>query len=199
MNTNKLEERLKTGWPFLLIGISIPFFLLYLGLVPTSFSIGPLEFGKSGNDSLFPRETNVPIAIDAQKDWQPAGVTLTKGDRFSVAVAGGQWTPARGQLSQDTREKILDDVGGLLIFVYYMFETSGEGTVPCVDLEVRGCPLPENPVGQLVGKIGSSGPPFAIGAKNSFVATDNGMLYLRINDGDSLEDNGGVLAVSVTR
>lgn len=189
-------EQLKAGWLFFVIGFGFAFFFLFLGIVPTSFNVGPFELGRS-TSSAFVEGLDVPIAVDSKKDWQAAGVTLTKGDNVFIEVSGGKWTPAMVPLPGNIRSKISDDIGDLQVTLFYIYETSGEGSSHCATLGINQCPLPENPIGQLVGKIGRGGQPFAIGSNAKFIANDSGILYLRINDGPYLDDNVGVLAVNI--
>jgi hypothetical protein len=57
-------------------------------------------------------------------------------------------------------------------------------------------PLPTAPAGALIGRIGTNGRPFTIGAQPSMEMPDSGPLYLTINDGER-SDNAGEFVVTI--
>lgn len=144
----------------------------------------------------------ISIAVDATQDWQSTGVRVAKGDSVRIKVVGGKWTTSRGRLSSDVATQLPENIRDLEIFVHYTYETQGEGLgYLCPDLKLNECPVPNGPVGALIARVGSR-EPIVIGDIKTFVASDDGMLFLRINDGQMegtryLDDNAGVLAVEV--
>ena len=61
----------------------------------------------------------------------------------------------------------------------------------------EGAPMPSVPAGALIGRIGPSGEPFAIGNLTSVAMPGSGRLFLMVND-DELSDNGGGYEVILT-
>jgi hypothetical protein len=59
-------------------------------------------------------------------------------------------------------------------------------------------PVPSQPAGTLIAKVGSNGAPFAIGTNPSFDAPASGRLYLGVND-TIFDDNSGSFRVTVSR
>jgi hypothetical protein len=58
--------------------------------------------------------------------------------------------------------------------------------------------MPQAPTGALIGEIGSGTSPFLIGNQVSLVASQSGMLLMRMNDQDGeLFDNEGAIMVKV--
>jgi hypothetical protein len=142
--------------------------------------------------------STVPIAVDATKDWQNTGFSVTRGDIIRVSVVGGKWTSARRSFPSDIRPQLPEIFRGAEIWVNYTPENSGDGSQPsCND-----CPMPSVKIGALVGRIDTNDA-FAIGNATIFTASQSGTLYLRINDGrkegtTDLDDNAGILAVEIT-
>jgi hypothetical protein len=153
----------------------------------------------SGVDSQV-EKSNIPIAIDATKDWQSTGISVQKGDTIVVSVVGGGWTASRRNLSSS---EVSEEYSGWQVWANMNFENLGEGgTYNCIDYGVPNCPVPTSNIATLVGKIDLIGEPFLIGSSNTVTAPRKGNLYLRINDGEKeglagLSDNDGVLAVLI--
>jgi hypothetical protein len=64
--------------------------------------------------------------------------------------------------------------------------------------KATSAPLPNVLAGALIGRIGTSGQPFAIGSGVSVPMPAAGQLFLGIND-DGFADNQGELRVDITR
>lgn len=147
---------------------------------------------------------SVPIAIDSTKDWQSTGIVVHKGDTIVVTVVGGKWTVLRMPVSAGDVAKLPEIYSGTQVWANVNSENAGNGgDYTCLEYGVPNCPVPTSKVGTLVGKINLNGEPFPIGSKKSFVASSEGILYLRVNDGEkeglaNLDDNNGVLAVDIT-
>jgi hypothetical protein len=146
-----------------------------------------------------------PVAVDSMKDWQSTGINVKKGDRITVRVVGGKWTGFRRRLPDSAMNALPDEVKGSNpqeIWMNMWPENSGEGIDQiCVYDPKDPCPVSNFKVTGLVARIGS-GEPFGIGNATTFQAPNDGMIYLRINDGSSqgtinLEDNAGILSVEI--
>jgi len=99
--------------------------------------------------------------------------------RVSIEVTNGEWTYWSGIQPYNSGE------GGNYICAAAMPASQ------CVE------PLPDFPVGGLIGKIGSQ--TFGIGRYLTLLAEQPGTLWLRINDGDGgLHDNAGELVIDIS-
>ena len=62
------------------------------------------------------------------------------------------------------------------------------------------CPLAGAAEGALIGRVGRTGPPFAVGASKTLTSTTSGALYLAPNDNwYLLWNNAGTLSVNICR
>jgi RHS repeat-associated protein len=103
--------------------------------------------------------------------WQSTGVTVQVGDVVTVTAAG-TWIN-----------------GGVT--------TTGAGD-PNVTLEGTNCPMAGQRSMALIGRIGTTGASFLVGASGQFTATTAGVLYLAPNDTwYTLWDNSGSLSVTI--
>ena len=114
---SSLVDLLKKHAPVFIMGFGLAFFLLFMGIVPTSFSIGPFELGRDGLQTQKASQTDIPIAIDSQKAWQDTGIEVEKGNTVIIEVTGGKWTTSSYPLSQESREKISDEIGAREVFM----------------------------------------------------------------------------------
>jgi hypothetical protein len=109
-----------------------------------------------------------------QADWLETTVEVTSGQQLEVTASGrvDQWPQGPGQ---------------------YMVgpEGQGGGGFRGGGLAVVGTP------GQVVGRIGPNGTPFAIGAAYKGKATDSGKLYLRIGPSPWNCDSSGAYKIVV--
>lgn len=107
--------------------------------------------------------------IYAYRDWQSTGVRVDQGDRVEIE-AKGEWlyTP--------------DEVHG----------PAGHPTFPAPSFY----PITSGTGGALIGRIGENGLHFVVGESVKMQSSDQGILYLRIND-DILSDNDGWVAVRI--
>ena len=64
--------------------------------------------------------------------------------------------------------------------------------------KAANAPMPNVLAGALIGRIGTSGEPFAIGSGVSLAMPESGQLFLGIND-DGFEDNQGEIRVDIGR
>lgn len=121
---------------------------------------------RPAGDAIVAGELNVP----AMRAWTETGLTVRRGQllRFD----------ASGQIRFGEGGEYLADPGGN------------------PDLRKASYPVPELPVGALIGRIGN-GEPFAIGAHKSAIPMPaSGELRLGVND-DYLADNGGAFRVTI--
>jgi RHS repeat-associated protein len=103
--------------------------------------------------------------------WQSMGVTVHAGDQVRVTPSG-TWTN-----------------GGV---------TTGGAGDPAQTLDGTNCPMAGQRSMALIGRVGTDGASFVVGAEASFTATATGMLYLAPNDNwYTLWDNSGSLAVTI--
>ena len=113
--------------------------------------------------------TKHTISIEANKAWQPSGISLTENTKVKI-VAMGKWSPWPA-----------------------MNIWSGPEGNPKAGKEV-----PWITSSALMGKIGENGKPFEVGAEREFQATAKGQLSLAMNDPFGfLSDNTGSLQVTV--
>lgn len=108
--------------------------------------------------------------IFAYRDWQSVGIQVQTGDVLQIRAKGNwMYTPDE----------------------YHGPEGHARYLAPSF------YPLPNVPGGALIGRIGEHGKPFYVGRRVTWVATRDGLLYLRIDD-DILSDNDGWVAVEVS-
>lgn len=110
------------------------------------------------------------VVVQANQAWTDGGLTVKKGDRVSFNTSG-QIVFAQGQ-------------------------SAGPDGNPA--LRQATYPVPELPVGGLIGRVGT-GAPFPIGSNSQpIVMPANGRLMLGVNDNE-LQDNTGAFTVVVTK
>lgn len=112
------------------------------------------------------------IAVAANQQWTPTGLTVRKGDRISFKATG------KAQLSQDAS-----------------FVASPHGVED--QRKSAQAPLPGNFVGALIGRVGNS-EPFPVGGDQVITMPADGQLFLGIND-DQVSDNQGGFRVQISR
>jgi len=113
------------------------------------------------------------ISVNAKQPWTSTGMTVRKGEVLSFNATG------EVQLSSDPND-VATAFGS----------KSGR--------KAANAPLPNVLAGALIGRIGTTGQPFAIGSGVPVTMPAAGQLFLGIND-DGFEDNQGELRVDVTR
>ena len=112
-----------------------------------------------------------------QADWLETSVEVTPGQQLEVTATGkiDQWPQGPGQY--------MVEAGGLPNY-------AAGGQLPSGGQRI-GIP------GQLIGRIGPNGTPFALGASYKGKVTENGRLYLRISPSPWNCDSTGSYKVSV--
>jgi hypothetical protein len=113
------------------------------------------------------------IVVPANQRWVATGLTVNKGETLRVNTTG------EIRLSNDQ-----NDIAGPAGARSQRFAPNS--------------PLPRNFAGALIGRIGTSGQPFAIGDMTSVQMPESGQLFLGIND-DNLSDNQGEYRVEIQR
>ncbi len=113
------------------------------------------------------------IKVPGNQPWTDTGITVSQGEAVSFSASGQvTWIAGRPPVGPDGT----------------MVNSHWEGRYP---IRSRG-------VGALIGRIGPSGQPFAIGSNASITMPASGELYLGINDSD-FSDNGGGYTVQMAR
>jgi hypothetical protein len=113
------------------------------------------------------------IVVPANQQWTATGMTVQKGETVRFTTTG------QIQLSNDTND-VAQAAGAMSQRL------------------AHGAPLPRAFAGALIGRIGTTGQPFAIGNQTSLQMPEAGQLYLGIND-DNLSDNSGEFRVEIQR
>lgn len=109
------------------------------------------------------------IVVQAQQQWTSAGIRVRRGEWVTFQTSG--------EIRIATDEAHKTGPGG------------------STELPATNAPLPNAPVGALIGRVGNSRP-FLIGAQTRVQMPAGGVLFLGINDGH-LPDNAGEFRVQV--
>lgn len=112
------------------------------------------------------------IAVPANQEWTPTGLTVRQGERIAFNATG------EVQLSADDKD------------------TAGPSGARS-QRKAQGSPLPDNFAGALIARVGNSAP-FPIGAQQTVTMPASGQLFLGIND-DVVGDNKGGYRVNIQR
>jgi hypothetical protein len=113
------------------------------------------------------------IRVFAKRPWTDTGVTVRRGQRIRFLSTGQIW------------------------FAELDSAVAGPDGNPSFRGRRRDYPVPDAPVGALVGRIGD-GRPFGIGSQTQpLVMPDDGVLYLGVNDAN-YDDNRGAFRVEIT-
>ena len=143
---------------------------IILAVLTTLFSESSTVSIEPDNYEIYEHE------VEAINGWQTTGIELSARQSVEIEYVSGEWTSYEP-------EGIYGADGG----------TSYICAGDCVEVISPGVPQ-----GQLIGRIGNEGSPFAIGNYLSFTAEEDGTLFLRINDGDiGLDDNFGAVNVHI--
>lgn len=112
------------------------------------------------------------IAVPANQQWTPTGITVRRGDVLTIRTTG------EVQLSSDSQD--VADAGG-----------SRSQRL------AQNAPFPTSYAGALIARVGN-GAVFPIGTGTSVTMPANGQLFLGIND-DNVGDNQGAFRVEIRR
>ncbi len=118
-----------------------------------------------------------PVWVAADAGWVQTGVTVIAGETVDIVSVGVALTANRSQ---------------------YFGSISGPAGQPYIcNPPPADCAINGVAFGALVGKVGTGGEPFLIGASSSFTAPASGLLYLAVNDYQIYlsDNNGGYLVL----
>lgn len=193
-----LSEELNTNRKLKYTVVAVLFALALYAAIGGLIALQPTE-----TENADTARTDIPIAIDATKDWQRVGISVHTGQSVSINVVGGSWTAAREKVPLEAISGLPDRYRiGREVWSYSIYDNPGNGgNIFCENWGLFDCPVPTAKIGTLIAKIGTS-EPFTVGPQKIFVATSSGPLFFRINDGERegvahLQDNAGVLAVEI--
>ncbi len=133
---------------------------------------GSSESGSSSNSALA-SATGSGIRVSPKQAWNATGISVKKDEVLSFNANG------EIQLSGDSND-VATPFGS----------KSGR--------KAARSPLPNVLAGALIGRIGSTGQPFAIGSGVTIKMPADGYLFLGVND-DGFEDNVGEFRVDIGR
>jgi len=146
-------------------------------LYPQFASIAPAPAAAATSGLASPGATDnqpVPqgsVRVPANQQWVPAGVMVKKGQRLVFSATG------QVQISPDAAHVATPDGN------------------PAV--QTPGVPVPNMPVGGLIGRIGN-GAPFPIGSnRQPITMPEDGLLMMGVND-TNVTDNAGSFVVQIT-
>ncbi|HEY2979899.1 MAG TPA: hypothetical protein VGJ22_01855 [Anaerolineales bacterium] len=171
-----LVRPVAVGGLFFVLGILIAGLFLLENTRLLMKSAVPANSNTSAPADLF--NAGVLVEVDAKGGWQMTNLLAKEGADITITVVDGQWTAWEG------------------VSPY----TAGAGSdYVCADaMPAERCvePVPDFPVGTLIGRIGRQ--ILRIGEGSHFTVKRSGLLMLRINDGDpGLHDNAGKLVVEI--
>lgn len=115
----------------------------------------------------------VSRSVRPSPQWQETYARLQKNHRVVIDVEGS-WSPdMRNQIVWCGADGILDRIAN----DQYL--------------------LPGTNIGALIGKIGPKGKIFAIGSRHDFIADDDGVLYLAMNENPQYNNQAGLLTAQI--
>jgi hypothetical protein len=126
----------------------------------------------STNANLAPA-TGSGIVVSARQAWTATGMTVRRNDSYTINANG------EVQLSGDAND----------VATPFGSKTGRKAT---------NAPLPSALAGALIGRIGATGQPFAIGSGVTIKMPGDGQLFLGVND-DGFDDNRGEFRVDISR
>jgi hypothetical protein len=123
-----------------------------------------------GHDRVF-SVVGSDVTVEAKAAWTDTGLDVIRGDQLRF--------DARGEVTRLHAPNAVVGPAGTL------------------DAKSQKSPLPSQPLGALIGKIGTTGTPFAVGADHGVRAMPaTGRLMLGVND-DVVGDNSGAFQVTI--
>jgi hypothetical protein len=117
--------------------------------------------------------TGSGVSVSPRQPWTATGITVRKGEMINFNATG------EVQLSGDSND----------VATPFGSKTGRKAS---------NAPLPNVLAGALIGRIGTNGPPFAIGSGVSVPMPAAGQLFLGVND-DGFDDNRGEFRVDMVR
>jgi small nuclear ribonucleoprotein (snRNP)-like protein len=140
---------------------------IYTGNYPGT----PGATGTSGSDWGPSSATNGRVRVSAREPWADTGITVRQGQNVRFQTVG------QVRLSTDSSD---------------IATSAGRA-----ERAATNAPMPSVPAGALIGRIGPTGEPFAIGNLSTVAMPGTGRLYLAVND-DELSDNAGGYEVTLS-
>jgi hypothetical protein len=114
---------------------------------------------------------NGRVRVSARQPWADTGITVRQGQDVRFQTVG------QVQLSADPAD---------------VATSAGRS-----ERAAMNAPMPSVPAGALIGRLGPTGQPFAIGNLTTVAMPGTGRLYLAVND-DDLSDNAGGYEVTLS-
>ena len=111
--------------------------------------------------------TTTPLNVDSTERWTDTGIYLRAGTTVTISATGS---------------------------ITLSNESDSAGPAGSTR-RAQNAPLPDQPAGMLIARVGNSAP-ISVGASRTFKVTREGRLYLGVND-DHLADNNGSFRVTV--
>ena len=120
------------------------------------------------------------VTVDSKSDhWTHSGVTVETGQTYEIA-ATGRWSVA--------------------VYLPAYPPEGGENRHLIPGMPITPGVIPSRGPNTLIGKVGSTGVPFAIGQAYTLKPSVSGPLFLRINDGYGVTiDNSGTVNVTIRK
>ena len=115
----------------------------------------------------------VTRSVRPSSQWQESYVKLRRGQRV-VIDAEGTWSPdMRNQIVWCGADGILDRLAN------------------------NDYILPGTNIGALIGKVGPKGKVFAIGSRHDFIADEDGVLFLAMNENPQYNNQAGLISAQI--
>jgi hypothetical protein len=130
----------------------------------------PATGGQTGSEWGASSAANGKVRVSAREPWVDTGIAVRQGQNLQFQTVG------QVQLSTDPAD---------------VATSAGRS-----ERAAMNAPMPSVPAGALIGRIGPTGPAFAIGNLSTIVMPGTGRLYLAVND-DELSDNAGGYEVTL--
>ena len=127
--------------------------------------------GTSGTDWGASSAANGRVRVSAREPWVDTGITVRQGQNVRFQAVG------QVRLSTDPAD---------------VATSAGRA-----ERAAENAPMPSVPAGALIGRLGPTGQPFAIGNLSTVAMPGTGRLYLAVND-DELSDNAGGYEVTLS-
>ncbi len=133
---------------------------------PPTATVAPEERTGSPSSSPLPVVAEKEIRVAAAADWTSTEIRIVKGQRIVIEASGDV------------------DLGGA--------QRSGPNGIPRTDSRKL---MANRPTGALIAVIGDDNDNFVfVGKETDFTATNSGILFLSINEGDLRDNSGSFIA-----
>lgn len=171
-------------------------FILFIGIASIGLG-GYLLINQTPAQTTFGQtanKNNLTLNIPLSNPWTATGITVRTGQTLTIAATGkGVWKNIAGKNPNSYPKP---------------FEECDPNGTPPIDSQdyysnIASYPTREAYKGALIGKIGEKGVPFKVGSQFNQKVSENGVLYLGINDmkpeidQSSFADNSGSYSVTI--